>query len=235
MATHIQHLEQLLAYTFRDQRLPAQALTHPSYLHEAGGDGGDYQRLEFLGDAVLGLLLADLLSECYPDWNEGQLSQLRSRLAGQDVLADRARLLGIGDCIRFGRGERQTDGREKDSILADVLEALLAALYRDSGLDAARTLVVRLFGELAAAPQNIVLGRDSKSALQEYLSSHDRSAPEYRLIEESGPAHDRLFVFQLLIDGTLVSSGQGKSKKIAQQAAAAAALAVLQSGAGEPR
>jgi len=233
MITNVQQLEQLLAYTFNDQRLPAQALTHPSYLHEMGGEGGDYQRLEFLGDAVLGLLLAELLYEKYPDWDEGELSQLRSRLAGQDVLADRARLLGIGGCIRFGRGERQTAGREKDSILADVLEALLAALYRDAGLEAARALVVRLFDELAAAPQNIQLARDSKSALQEYLSSHNRSAPEYRLTEESGPAHDRLFVFQLVIDGTLISCGQGKSKKIAQQAAAAAALDVLPSADGQ--
>jgi ribonuclease III len=233
MLTNVQQLEQLLDYTFNDQRLLIQALTHPSHLHEAGGVCGDYQRLEFLGDAVLGLLLADLLFERYPDWDEGDLSQLRSRLAGQDVLADRARRLGVGGCIKLGRGERQTNGCEKDSILADVLEALLAALYRDAGLEAARALVVRLFDELAAEPQKIVLGRDSKSELQEYLSSHARSVPEYRLIEESGPPHDRLFVFQILVDDCVVSCGQGKSKKIAQQAAAAAALSALQSGKGQ--
>jgi dsRNA-specific ribonuclease len=146
MNTNVQQLEQQLEYTFRDQGLLVQALTHPSYLHEESGNGGgDYQRLEFLGDAVLGLLLAEMLFERYPDWDEGALSQLRSRLAGQDLLADRARKLKIGAYVLLGRGEEQTAGREKDSILADVLESLIAALYKDGGLQAARALVVRLF------------------------------------------------------------------------------------------
>lgn len=234
MTTNVQQLEQLLEYTFHDQSLPVQALTHPSYLHEVSGDdGGDYQRLEFLGDAVLGLLLAEMLYVHYPDWDEGALSQLRSRLAGQDVLADRARILGIGNFFLLGRGEEQTAGREKDSILADVLEALIAALYRDGGLQAARTLIVRLFKELAAAPEQLVLGRDSKSELQEFLSSHGDPQPEYRLMEESGPPHDRSFTFQILVGDRVVGVGQGKSKKIAQQAAAAEALDKLQSIAGQ--
>lgn len=235
MTTNVQQLEQQLEYTFRDQSLLALALTHPSYLHETGvRHGGDYQRLEFLGDAVLGLLLAEMLYERYPDWDEGDLSQLRSRLAGQDILADRARRLGIGSFVLLGRGEEQTAGREKDSILADVLEALIAALYRDGGLQAARALVAGLFDELADAPGSLVLGRDSKSELQEYLSLHDSSPPEYRLVEESGPPHDRLFSFQVLVDDRIVGFGQGKSKKIAQQAAAAEALGKLRSTAGHP-
>lgn len=230
MTTNVRQVEQLLEYTFDDQSLLVQALTHPSYLHEISeSDGGDYQRLEFLGDAVLGLLLAEMLYTRYPGWDEGALSQLRSRLAGQDVLADRARVLGIGTFFLLGRGEEQTAGREKDSILADILEALIAALYQDGGLQAARSLVVRLFEELAASPESLVLGRDSKSELQEYLSSHDFSPPEYRLVEESGPPHDRLFRFQILVDDRIVGVGQGKSKKIAQQAAAAEALDSLQS------
>lgn len=235
MITNVQKLEQLLEYKFHDQSLLGMALTHPSYLHEVSeSHGGDYQRLEFLGDAVLGLLLAEMLYERYPDWDEGNLSQLRSRLAGQDVLADRARSLGIGAFILLGRGEEQTAGREKDSILADILEALIAALYRDGGLEAARTLVAGLFEGLAGAPESIVLGRDSKSLLQEYLSLHDSSPPEYRLVEESGPPHDRLFSFQVLVDDRIVGVGQGKSKKIAQQAAAAEALDKLQPTAGQP-
>jgi ribonuclease-3 len=223
-------LESLLAYTFIDQTLLVQAVTHPSYLHEVSGHGsGDYQRLEFLGDAILGMLLAEMLYDRYPEWHEGELSQLRSRLAGQDILADRARRLGIGDYILLGRGEVHSAGREKDSILADVLEALIAALYRDGGLQAARALVVLLFDALIDAPGLLVLGRDAKSELQEYLSVHDGSPPEYRLVEESGPSHDRLFVFQILADDTVVGVGQGKSKKIAQQAAAAKALETLQS------
>ncbi len=235
MTTCVQQLEQLLDYTFKDQSLIVQALTHPSYLHESGGNEkkGDYQRLEFLGDAVLGLLLAELLYERYPQWDEGALSQLRSRLAGQDVLAERARTLRIGTFFLLGRGEEQTAGREKDSILADILESLIAALYCDGGLEAARTLVVRLFKELADAPALLVLGRDTKSELQEYLSSHGYSPPVYRLLEESGPPHDRLFVFQLQVDDSVVGVGRGKSKKIAQQAAAAEALGVLQAAAGK--
>lgn len=228
MATNIQHIEQLLEYTFRDQTLLVQALTHPSYLHEScESNGGDYQRLEFLGDAVLGLLLAEMLYDRYPDWNEGALSQLRSRLAGQDVLADRARSVGIGRHLLLGRGEEQTSGREKDSILADVLESLIAALYRDGGLQAARDLVARLFEALVAAPESLSLARDSKSELQEFLSSDGSSPPEYRLMAELGPPHDRRFRFQIAVDGQVVGDGEGKSKKIAQQAAAAKALDLL--------
>jgi ribonuclease-3 len=235
MTINIQQLEQLLEYTFHNRALLVQALTHPSYLHEAGGnDGGDYQRLEFLGDAVLGLLLAEMLYIRYPDWDEGALSQLRSRLAGQDILADRARMLGIGSYFLLGRGEEHTAGREKDSILADVMESLIAALYQDGGLQAARTFIIRLFEQLAGSPEMLVLGRDSKSELQEFLSSNDHPGPEYRLMEESGPPHDRIFVFQLLVGDNVVGVGQGKSKKIAQQAAAAKALDKLQSVTGQP-
>lgn len=223
-------LELLLEYTFKDKSLLLQAVTHPSYLHEAGAHlGGDYQRLEFLGDAVLGMLLAEMLYSRYPEWHEGKLSQLRSRLAGQDVLAERARTLGIGRFFLLGRGEEQSAGREKDAILADVLESIIAALYCDGGLKVARTLVDRLFGKLVDAPGSLVLGRDSKSELQEYLSTHDYPPPEYRLIEETGPPHNRLFVFQLLAGGRVIGVGQGKSKKIAQQAAALEALDALQS------
>jgi ribonuclease-3 len=236
MTNNVQKLEQLLEYRFHDQSLLLQALTHPSYLHEIrGNEGGDYQRLEFIGDAVLGLLLAEMLFDRYPGWDEGNLSQLRSRLAGQDVLADRARLLGIGGFFLLGRGEEQSAGREKDSILSDILEALIAALYRDGGLEAARCLVVRLFDELVAAPELLVLGRDSKSELQEFLSVAGSSMPEYLLVDESGPPHDRQFVFQVLVDSIVVGSGHGKSKKIAQQAAATQALDKLQSAAGQQR
>lgn len=235
MTTNVQQLERLLEYTFHDQSLLVQAVTHPSYLHEVNGsDGGDYQRLEFLGDAVLGLLLAEMLYERYPEWDEGALSQLRARLGGQDVLAERARWLGIGNFFLLGRGEEQTAGRDKDSILSDILEALIAALYRDGGLQAARMLVVRLFDELASAPELLVLGCDSKSELQELLSSSGHPAPEYQLLEESGPPHDRIFVFQILAGDSVVGKGQGKSKKTAQQAAAAEALRTLRPTVRQP-
>lgn len=228
MMKQIEQLELLLQYTFTNRLYVEQALTHTSYLNEAmNSAAGDYQRLEFLGDAVLGLLLAEMLFTWYPDWTEGALSQLRSRLAGQDILADRARLLGLGDYVRLGRGEELTSGRQKDSILADVIEALIAALYLDGGLSTARVFVCRLFEGLVAAPENLTLGRDAKSELQEYLSARDYAAPEYRLLEESGPPHDRLFCFQVLIGERIIGHGQGKSKKSAQQAAAVMALDTL--------
>lgn len=228
MNMDLQQLEPLLGHFFNNQTLLVQALTHPSFLHESGEPGrGDYQRLEFLGDSILGMLLAELLYLRYPGWDEGSLSRLRSRLAGQDLLADRARMLGLGNFILLGRGEEQSAGSAKDSILADVFEALLAAIYLDAGLDAARTLVVRLFTELAAEPQGLKLGRDSKSELQELFSACGVSIPEYRLVEESGPPHDRQFHFQVLLDGRCVGEGWGKSKKIAQQAAAAQALGAI--------
>jgi len=153
-------------------------------------------------------------------------------LAGQDMLADRARTLGIGEFMLLGRGEEQSSGRTKDSILADVLESLLAALYLDGGLDVARSLIDRLFADLAAKPQSLTLGCDSKSELQELLSVLGASMPEYSLFRESGPPHDRLFHFKVLLDGRCVGEGQGKSKKIAQQAAAAQALGSIKASMG---
>jgi ribonuclease-3 len=227
-------LEKDLVHSFQNRLLLEQAMTHPSFLHENSEiDGRDYQRLEFLGDAILGMLLAELLCRRYPDWEEGSLSQLRSRLAGQDILADRARTFGLGEHIRLGRGEEQSAGREKDSILADVLEALIAALYLDAGLGAARAVIMKLFGELIDSPETLVLGRDYKSELQEFLTLRGQPAPEYLLTKESGPPHDRLFCFQVLIDGQPVSEGSGKSKKNAQQVAAAAALEKIQFMDGE--
>lgn len=233
MNSNLQQLEAVLGHRFKDRTLLLRALTHTSYLHESDGiNGNDYQRLEFLGDAVLGMLLAELLYHGHPDWDEGALSRLRSRLAGQDMLADRARTLGIGEFMLLGRGEEQSSGRTKDSILADVLESLLAALYLDGGLEVARSLIERLFADLAAEPQSLTLGRDSKSELQELLSVLGASMPEYSLFGESGPPHDRLFHFKVLLDGRCVGEGQGKSKKIAQQAAAAQALDSVRASMG---
>lgn len=218
-------LEERLAYRFSDRSLACRALTHPSWQHEcSAAEEGDYQRLEFLGDAVLGMVLAEMLYSRFPAWHEGDLSRFRAHLAGQGTLAVLARSLDLGGFVRLGRGEEQTAGRSKDSILSDVLEALIAAIYRDGGLEAARSLVARLFDGLLEAPGNRELGRDAKSELQELLSARGLPPPEYRLSEESGPPHDRLFRFQLLVDGSVAGEGEGRSKKIAQQVAAAKAL-----------
>ncbi|MBC8017771.1 MAG: ribonuclease III [Verrucomicrobia bacterium] len=225
-------LQESLAYHFSDFTHLNLALTHPSFHNEQEHGGGDYQRLEFLGDAILGMLLAEMLYSRFPAADEGELSRTRAQLAEQSTLAGIARERGIGAYIRVGRGEEQSAGRDKDSILCDVLEALIAAVYLDGGLEAARRVVAALFDELLDAPQGLMASRDAKSELQELLSARGLSAPEYQLVDESGPPHDRQFHFLVLIEGRVAGQGQGRSKKIAQQAAATRALERLLSDGG---
>lgn len=217
-------LETLLEYRFHDCANLNHALTHPSFLNEQDQGGNDYQRLEFLGDAILGMLLAEMLYSRYPEAAEGELSRSRAQLAGQGALAVVARNLGIGQFIRIGRGEELTSGREKDSILSDVVESLLAAVYLDGGLDAARRLVLHMFDDRLSISREQVSARDPKSELQEVLSARGVPPPVYRLAEESGPPHDRQFLFHVLIEGAVAGEGRGRSKKSAQQAAAERAL-----------
>ena len=226
-----EQLQVSLAYHFFDSTNLSLALTHPSFYHEQEHGVGDYQRLEFLGDAILGMLLAEMLFARFPDAQEGELSRNRSLLAEQSTLARIARERGIGAHIRFGRGEELSFGRDKDSILCDVLEALIAAVYLDGGLEAARRVVATLFDDVLDDPRGLAATRDAKSELQELISARGGGGPEYRLADESGPPHDRQFRFLVLIDGQVAGEGQGRSKKIAQQAAAARALeCVLSSG-----
>ncbi len=223
MEIDFEQLEQRLGYHFTVQALAARALTHPSLEHERAGEG-DYQRLEFLGDAVLGMVLAEALYSRFPEGSEGDLSRIRAQLAGQDTLAGIARQRGLGQFILLGRGEEQTHGRDKDSILADVLESLIAAVYLDGGLDSARRMVVLLFEELLDSPESMLMTNDAKSALQELLSARHLPPPCYRLLEESGPPHARLYRFQVLVGDDVAGEGEGRSKKTAQQAAANRAL-----------
>ena len=223
MSIAIFQLEQLLDYRFTEQGLALRALTHPSFEHEQAGVG-DYQRLEFLGDAILGMVLAEILYFRFPEASEGDLSRFRSQMADQDTLACIARECGFGQFIRLGRGEEQSTGRDKDSILADVLEALIAAVYLDGGLDSTHRLVMRLFKDLLDTPVAILKINDAKSELQELLSARRLPPPCYRLVEESGPPHSRFYRFQVLMDDEIVGEGTGKSKKTAQQAAASQAL-----------
>jgi ribonuclease III len=232
-ADRLEQFQQSLGYRFADFTHLHQALTHPSFLNEQEAGGGDYQRLEFLGDAILGMLLAETLFARFPEADEGELSRSRAQLAEQVTLAGIARGRGFGEFIRVGRGEEQTAGRDKDSILCDVLEAVIAAVYLDGGLDAARRVVLALFDELLDAPWGVAASRDAKSELQETLSAGGLAPPEYRLVEESGPPHDRQFRFIVLMEGRVVGEGRGRSKKIAQQAAATRALEHL-SGEGDP-
>jgi ribonuclease-3 len=229
----LEQLQQSLGYRFTQYTLLQQALTHPSFHNEQETGGGDYQRLEFLGDAILGMLLAEAFFARFPAADEGELSRYRALLAEQGSLAGIAREQGIGAYIRLGRGEDQSAGRDKDSILCDVLEALIAAVYLDGGMEAARRMVLALFDDLIDAPWGQTASRDAKSELQEVLSARSLPPPEYRLAEESGPPHDRHFRFLVLIEDRVVGEGHGRSKKIAQQAAATRALELLERE-GEP-
>jgi len=231
-ADQLEQLQQNLGYRFSDLAQLRQALTHPSYDNEQDAGSGDYQRLEFLGDAILGMLLAETLFARFPEADEGVLSRSRAQLAEQGTLAGIARGRSIGALIRLGRGEEQSAGNDKDSILCDVLEAVIAAVYLDGGLEAARRVILGLFDDMLETPWGTTASRDAKSELQELLSSRDMAPPEYRLTEESGPPHDRLFTFLVLVDGRVVGEGQGRSKKIAQQAAATRALELLEGKEG---
>jgi ribonuclease-3 len=208
-------------YSFNDKALPEAALTHKSYANEAGG--AHNERLEFLGDAVLGFLAAERLFHEYPDKPEGELTKLRAGYVCEKSLAAASRRLGLGERLRMGKGERAEGGTSRDSILADAFEAVLAAIYLDGGIEPCRVLVNKEV--MDHPPQGPV--RDPKSCLQEFLQGRGRPAPEYRMVGASGPDHRKHFIVEVLLEGSPVSQGEGRSKKEAEMAAAEKALRML--------
>jgi ribonuclease III len=236
---HDDQLEERLGYRFRDSALLITALTHSSAIPElraatesAGGDPRaiqDNERLEFLGDAVLDLLASEYLVEKFPDWSEGQLSRSRSRLVNAGALEEAARRLGVGEFLRLGRGEEKTGGREKAAVIADALEAIVAAVFLDNGLNAARELLRRLLFEFAMEGGGThIADSDRKSALQELLQGRGMPPAEYRLAREEGPDHQKLFHVEVWSLGELLASGDGYTKKEAEQRAARTALERLE-------
>ena len=216
----LEAIQHRLGYRFRQEPLLVEALTHASYLNEARGAGErDNERLEFLGDAVLNLVVSDYLIAAFPDAAEGELSKLRSRLVSEKTLSGVARRIGLGEALRLGRGERATQGHEKASILADALEAVLGAIYLDRGLDAARDLIVRVFRPRMIAYVRGEGERDYKTILQEMASSEMHALPDYR-ITERGPDHEKEFTATVHLAGQEWGSGIGHSKKEAEQQAA---------------
>ena len=211
-----------LGYRFQNEGLLRRALTHSSLAVEQHRMGEDNERLEYLGDAVLEHLVSRYLFDAYPEMREGALTRLRSSLVCEGALSAAARLLGLGDHLLLSRGEEQCGGRDKDSILSDAFEAVLAAVYLDGGLPAAREVVLRLIGDCSEDGET-----DAKSALQEYVQAQGRDMPTYEILGEDGPPHERLFTAAVLIDGEEKARGSGKSKKRAEQEAAAAALRIL--------
>ena len=211
-------LEEKLGYTFQDRTHLLRALTHRSAL--APKERSDYERLEFLGDAVLDLSIAHLLSDRYPDAKEGELSKMRAALVNTQALAGVAKVLDLGPFIRLGRGEVSSGGQERPSILADVTEAVMGAIYRDSGYQVAFDIIHRVFGESLDQVQP----SDPKTELQEALHAAGSEPPQYLLELVEGPEHAPTFVTVVIVDGEIAGRGRGPTKKAAQQAAAAEAL-----------
>lgn len=214
-------LQKTLGYTFKDKALLDRALTHRSL--QSTGVHHDYERLEFLGDAVLDLAVAHLLLDTYPDIKEGELSKMRAALVNTQSLADIARNLKLGKYVRLSRGELATGGNDRPSILADVVEALFGAIYREAGYDIAKDIITSLFGDRIVA----VKPTDPKTELQEIMHAVQGSQPIYKLLETRGPEHAPIFVSIVEINNQIEGEGEGSTKKASQQAAAAQALAKL--------
>jgi ribonuclease III len=222
-------LEERLGVRFRDRSLLDLALRHGSFSHERGRDPEkSYERLEFLGDAVLSLVVSDDLYRRHPDADEGGLAKQRARIVNEAALASVARRLNLGQYLLLGRGEEKGGGRQRPSMLADAVESVIGAVYIDSGYGVAHHLVTRWLGELGDILQRA--GEDFKSQLQERLQRR-RQMPRYRIAQEDGPDHARTFVAIVEAGGRAVGEGRGNSKKEAEQAAASDALARLERGA----
>jgi ribonuclease-3 len=216
-------LDAALEVTFSDPALREAALTHRSFAFERGLTVTN-ERLEFLGDSVLGLVVTDMAYEAYPDMPEGALAKLRAAIVNMGALADVARSLRLGDVVLLGKGEELSGGRDKSSILADALEAVFGAVYLDRGLEVATALIERLFRPRMQAYVRGEGDRDYKTILQELASQALRSMPEYRL-EERGPDHEKEFTATVHLGGEPMGTGVGRSKKEAEQRAAAEAYA----------
>ncbi len=219
-------LEDRIGHRFTQPELIERALTHRSLANEdATGAILDNESLEFLGDAVLGFTIADMLFRRFPEYDEGQKSKLKSMLVSTTTLARLARQLQLGDFLMLGRGEEKTGGRRKQALLADGYEAVIAAVYLDGGIDAARAFITRQFGPLIdEVRQPDFGGRDYKSSLQEHLQAHDLGLPDYHVASESGPDHRKLFQVEVRVRGEVVAQASGRSKKEAEQEAARVAL-----------
>ena len=214
----LESLDRALGVSFDDAALRTAALTHRSYAFEHGTEITN-ERLEFLGDSVLGLVVTDMAYASYPHLPEGALAKLRAAIVNMVALADVARSLGLGDMVLLGKGEELSGGRDKSSILADALEAVFGAIYLDRGLDVARELIERLFRPRMEAYARGEGDRDYKTILQELASQELRSMPEYRL-EERGPDHAKEFTATVFVAGEALGTGMGRSKKEAEQQAA---------------
>ena len=222
----MQAIEERIQYGFSNKSLLLNALTHSSYANENRGRSCESnERLEFLGDSVLGLVVADALYGRFPDMPEGRMTRLRAQLVCEESLHHVATQIGLGEYIRLGKGEEHTGGRTRTSILADAVEALIAAMYLDGGMEVSRAFITRYI--LTALDGQMPSFGDSKTELQELVQRKSGSVLAYELLSESGPDHDKTFTSQVSLNGKPIGSGSGRTKKEAEQAAARAALREL--------
>lgn len=227
----LDELARKLGHPFTHPELLLQALCHASYINERCSTGlSDNERLEFLGDAVLDLAISNLLMERFEDATEGELSKYRSMIVDEYGLSHVAQKLGLGDYVLLGRGEAQSEGRAKPSILANTVEAVMGAIFLDAGFDRTKDIVAILFAPLMDKVRNGERIYDYKSLLQEYTQKVFGALPQYRLLEEAGPPHDRTFRVALWFNGAMLAEGNGKSKKEAEQRAAKEAFHCLKAG-----
>ncbi|MGB6874472.1 MAG: ribonuclease III [Candidatus Acidiferrales bacterium] len=218
-------LEAVLGHRFTNIQWLERSLTHRSHAFNSGAPHNE--RLEFLGDSVLGLAVSSILASKFLDWNEGRLSKARARLVGVASAEQAATRLNLGQYLRLGPGEEKTGGRQKRNLLADAYEAVVGAIFRDAGFDAASAFVERSLLYDSAAITELLAEPDHKSALQEWLQSRGLRPAEYRIIAESGPEHAKIFRVSVRVEGRSLAEADGTSKKIAQQAAAFLALKSL--------
>lgn len=225
----LKELADKLGHQFRDLQLLEAALRHSSYVHEHPEESGQSnERLEFLGDAVLELVITQVLYQRFPQASEGQLSKARSGVVNEGRLAATAKGLDLGRYLLLGKGEESQNGHQKPSILADALEAVTAAVYLDGGLEAAHQMLVALLGPVTEHAIMRAPKKDYKTRLQERVQESLHITPRYQLLSAEGPDHEKIFKVTLEIDGQIVASGQGRSKKEAEQDAAQQALEVWQ-------
>jgi ribonuclease III len=215
--------EKRLGYRFKQVALLDLALTHRSYANEQGTEV-NYERLEFLGDSVLGLVATEWLYRNLPDLPEGELTKRKNHLVSKDVLAPWAQRLDVGEVLRLGVGEERSGGRSKTSLLANSMEAVFGAVFLDGGLDAARAVILPMLAEGSGERPPAAIDRDAKTRLQEVAQAQGLPLPEYRLVAETGPDHSKVFTVECWLEGDCAGSGEGPSKKVAEQRAAADAL-----------
>jgi ribonuclease III len=224
----VNELHKKLGYIFKRPDLIAEAFRHSSYTNELGDlDLRDNERLEFLGDAVLDLAIGHILMELFPDAKEGDLSKYRAIVVSEKGLSQVAKELGLGEYLLLGRGEELTYGREKPSILANTIEALIGALYLDAGFTVTKEIIHRLFSPLLGKIELERAAEDYKSLVQEYTQQKYKTRPDYVQVRESGPAHNKIFRVALSLDGKIIAEGEGKTKKEAEQEAAREAFFCL--------